>query len=768
MRGHSRSTASLMLAGDLAVVAAAWLAACALRFAGVPIPLVRPTPPWTPYLYMLAGVLAVWPAAFLAFGLYRPRRPAGRAAEAWDIARACTAATVVLLAFSFFIRSFEFSRVVFALFWALATAALALERAVFRRVLRAARRRAYRLRRPGLGAARRAPAADRHGGAAVGSILRRALGFARPYRGRLAAAMAGMAGTALLGTVSIAALQPAVDLFLSPTPRLSLPPALARLLGGLPAHLEALAGTDRLALLGYLCAGLLALVVARGVLQFAEEYLLVYVTEAVVRDVRSAAYAHLHRLSLAFFARRGKGDLVIRLTADADLLGQAVGVLFERGVRETFVLAAGTLVLLAIHWQLALGALLLLPLSFAVVARIGRRIFQRTSRVQEGLAAFTGRVQEALAGVRIVKAFCAERYEQERARAQTDAVFRRSLRRGRADAVVSPILEVLAWAGSVALVWAGWALVIRQVLTPGQLAAFLGVAATMYQPVRRLGRVNAALQRGLGGAGRVFELLDERPETLERPGAARLPRAADHVAFHGVGFTYDADRPVLRDVTFTAKVGEVVAIVGPTGAGKSTLVNLIPRLYDPTAGRIAIDGTDIRAVTVRSLREQIGLVTQESLLFDDTVAANIAYGRRDVPPARIEEAAAAAGALEFIRRLPRGFDTPIGEGGALLSGGERQRLAIARALLADPAIVILDEATSALDAETERGIQDALERLMAHRTTFVIGHRLSTIVRADRIVVLERGRLVEIGTHAELLARGGAYQRIYQTQLIPA
>jgi len=305
------------------------------------------------------------------------------------------------------------------------------------------------------------------------------------------------------------------------------------------------------------------------------------------------------------------------------------------------------------------------------------------------------------------------------------------------------------------------------VLTPGQLVAFLGVLASMYQPVRRLGRVNAALQRGLGGAQRVFELLDEAPEALERPQAVRLSRPSDHIAFQGVRFAYDAARPVLRDVTFSAKVGEVVAIVGPTGAGKTTLVNLIPRLYDPTAGWIAIDGRDIRTATLRSLREQIGLVTQESVLFDDTVANNIAYGRREVPRARIEEAAAVAGALNFIRRLPRGFDAPIGEGGVLLSGGERQRLAIARAILTDPAIIILDEATSALDAETEREIQDALERLMVHRTTFVIGHRLSTIIRADQIVVLDGGAVVEIGTHAELLARDGAYHRIYQTQLIP-
>jgi subfamily B ATP-binding cassette protein MsbA len=770
LMGRSRLLEGSMLAADLAVVAAAWLAACALRFAGTPIPLIHEAPPWGPYLVLLGGILAGWALAFKAFDLYRPRSLGSRWVEVWDIARACAAVTFVLVAFSFFLRAFEFSRLVFGYFWLLSTVALPLEREGFRRGLRALRRSAFHLRRPRWQASPRPPRSAEPQGPALASTLRRTLGYTQPYRGRLAAALICMAGSALLGTVSIAALQPVVDLFLVPKPGrgLTLPPAIGRLSARAMARAETLGGGDPMAIIGYICAGLLALVLVRGILQFAEEYLLVYVEEGIVRDVRSAAYAHLHRLSMPFFVHRSKGDLVVRLTSDAQLMGQAINVFFERGLGEVFVLGAAALVLLLLQWQLALGALLLLPLSFTVVARIGRRIFQRTARVQQGLAAFTARVQEALAGVRIVKAFCAEAYEEERARAQTQAVFRRSLQRGRADAVVSPILEVLAWTGSVALLWVGALFFSRQVLTPGQLVAFLAILGSMYQPVRRLGRVNAALQRGLSGAGRIFELLDEEPEALERPGASPLARPCDHIAFHSVSFGYDAGQPVLREVSFSAKVGEVVAIVGPTGAGKTTLVNLIPRLYDPTAGWIALDGRDIRTVTLRSLRRQIGLVTQESVLFDDTIAHNIAYGRGEAPRARIEEAAQIAGALEFIRRLPRGFDTPIGEGGALLSGGERQRLAIARAILADPAIVILDEATSALDAETERGIQDALERLMAHRTTFVIGHRLSTIMRSDKIVVLERGVVMEMGTHAELLARSGTYQRIYQDQMIHA
>ncbi|MFN3476980.1 MAG: ABC transporter ATP-binding protein, partial [Candidatus Methylomirabilales bacterium] len=300
-----------------------------------------------------------------------------------------------------------------------------------------------------------------------------------------------------------------------------------------------------------------------------------------------------------------------------------------------------------------------------------------------------------------------------------------------------------------------------------ELMAFLGALASLYQPIRRLSGVNNNIQKGLAGVKRVFELLDLHPDVAEAPDAVELPRMKEGIAFRKVSFSYDDDgHDVLKGINFSAKLGEIVAIVGSSGVGKTTLVNLIPRFYDPSEGGIEIDGVDIRNVTLKSLRDQMGIVTQDTILFDDTVFRNIAYGRRNVTREAVRRAAEAANALEFIEKLPQGFETRIGERGVRLSGGERQRIAIARAILKDPPILILDEATSALDAESERLVQEALERLMQNRTTFLIAHRLSTIIRADKILVLEDGRIVEAGTHAELLARRGVYWKLYQNQLL--
>jgi ABC-type multidrug transport system fused ATPase/permease subunit len=307
-------------------------------------------------------------------------------------------------------------------------------------------------------------------------------------------------------------------------------------------------------------------------------------------------------------------------------------------------------------------------------------------------------------------------------------------------------------------------LVLRQIVSLGEFLVFVGALVSMFQPIKRLGGLNNTIQRGMAGVKRVFELMDTRPDLLEAPDALPLPPVRGAVAFRGVSFAYDGAQPVLQNLSFEARPGELVAVVGSSGAGKSTLVNLIPRFYDPTAGRVEIDGTDVRRVTFRSLREQIGIVTQEIILFDDTVYNNIAYGQWGVAPERVREAARIAHAAEFIERLPQGYETRIGERGVRLSGGEKQRIAIARAVLRDPPILILDEATSALDAESERLVQDALDRLMKGRTTFVIAHRLSTIIRADKILVLEQGEIVEAGTHQQLLEARGVYCRLYQKQ----
>jgi subfamily B ATP-binding cassette protein MsbA len=335
----------------------------------------------------------------------------------------------------------------------------------------------------------------------------------------------------------------------------------------------------------------------------------------------------------------------------------------------------------------------------------------------------------------------------------------------RVDALASPMLEVLAYFGIAAAFWIGGWLVIRRVLSPGELTVYLLALASLFQPLRKLSNFNINLQKALAGVDRVFAILDIPPEVVDRPAARPLPRMREGIAVEGVTFSYeDGERPVLEDVSFSAKMSEIVAVVGSTGAGKTTLVNLLPRFYDPMVGRITIDGIDIRDVTLASLRGQMGIVTQETILFDESIYANIAYGRKGVTPEAVRAAADIANALEFIERLSDGFDTRIGERGVRLSGGQRQRIALARAILLNPPILILDEATAALDTESERLVQEALEQSMRNRTTFIVAHRLSTVMRADKVLVLERGRIVERGTPGELLAARGAYWRLYQSQ----
>ncbi|HWU37894.1 MAG TPA: ABC transporter ATP-binding protein, partial [Candidatus Acidoferrum sp.] len=371
-------------------------------------------------------------------------------------------------------------------------------------------------------------------------------------------------------------------------------------------------------------------------------------------------------------------------------------------------------------------------------------------------------------GIRIVQAFGMEAYERRRFREKNRELFQAIMRIVRVDALSTPVMEILEALGIVVAVWLGGWLVVHGELTPGAFMGFLGALASLYVPIKRLSAVNNNIQRGMAGVNRVFEVLDQRPEVADRDGARVLSPVKETATFEHVSFAYEPGRCILRDIHFQAKMGEIVAIVGASGVGKSTLVNLLPRFFDPTEGRVLLDGVDLREVTLASLRAQIGMVTQDTILFDDTVANNIAYGlsaRGAMDPARIQEVARLANADEFIRELPDGYGTRIGEKGVRLSGGQKQRIAIARALLRDPPILILDEATSALDAEAESLVQEALERLMRNRTTFIIAHRLSTVIQADRIVVLQDGRQAEMGTHPGLMAARGPYFRLYQNQL---
>jgi len=595
----------------------------------------------------------------------------------------------------------------------------------------------------------------------------RLLRYALAHKGKLCLSALAMLLVALLSAVSIGAIQPILDLILSPegSPTLiTLPKALQDRVGPLVNRLAWTRGADKLNVVAGICGILLVSIVLKSVLMYIHKFLMTYVAEHVMMDVRNDLYARVHTLSLAFFSHRPTGEIMARLTLDVNLLGDAVTIAFSQALREPFhILSFGALLFL-LHWQLALLTILILPLAFIPIVKFGKKVRYRGLQVQERRAELNTILQEALTGIRIVKAFVAEEYERLRFERKNLEAFQASVRIARVDALSSPVLEVLGGVGILGIVVLGSFLVLRQILTLGELLAFVGALASTFQPIKRLGGLNNSIQRGMAGVKRVFELMDTEPDLLEPSDAVPLLPVRGAVAFRDVSFTYDGPQPVLRDVSFEVCSGELVAIVGASGAGKSTLVDLIPRFYDPTAGRVEIDGTDVRRVTLRSLRQQIGIVTQEVILFDDTVHNNIAYGQWEVAPERVGEAARIAHAAEFIERLPHGYDTRIGERGVRLSGGEKQRIAIARAVLRDPPILILDEATSALDAESERLVQDALDRLMKGRTTFVIAHRLSTIIRADKILVLEQGEVVEAGTHQQLLEARGAYHRLYQKQ----
>lgn len=597
----------------------------------------------------------------------------------------------------------------------------------------------------------------------------RLLRYARPYRGRIALSVGCLLIASLLNAVSVASLQPVFDgLFGGEANRqvLSLPRALQPLVGEWAARAQAFMRTHQMSVLTFLAWFLLVVLASKALVGYVSIYLMKDVAERVMADVREELYNHLHSLSLGFFLRRNTGEIVSRVTADVDALGAAVTDLFRNALREPFTVAGLVTLLFLIHWPLAVASLIIFPMTMIPIVKFGQKIRRRGARVLERRAELSTVLQEGITGVRIVQAFGMEEYERQRFRAKNRELFRAIMRIVRVDALSSPVMEILEAVGVVIAVWLGGYLVFRGELTPGAFMGFLGALASLYVPIKRLSAVNNNIQRGMAGVQRVFEVLDQRPEVTEPADARVLPPVREQVTFAHVSFAYESGPFILRDIHFEAKLGEIVAIVGASGAGKSTLVNLLPRFFDPTEGRILLDGVDIRAVTLASLRAQIGMVTQETILFDDTIANNIAYGQAaKAGTASVQEAARLANAEEFIRDLPEGYATRIGEKGVRLSGGQRQRIAIARAILKDPPILILDEATSALDAESERLVQEALERLMRDRTTFVIAHRLSTVVQADKIVVLEGGGLVELGTHAELMAARGTYFRLYQNQL---
>jgi subfamily B ATP-binding cassette protein MsbA len=518
--------------------------------------------------------------------------------------------------------------------------------------------------------------------------------------------------------------------------------------------------------LDILVVGLIAVLLVRAVIDGLRQFVMAYTGERVIFDLRMAIVRHLQSMSLSFFNRRKTGELMSHVTSDATMVHGVITQTIIQVLGQVLTLAGGVAVIFVMNWRLALLTLVVAPPIGLLGQYLGRRIRDISRQAQDAQAEAVGVLQEAIAEVRVVQAFTREEYEAQRFHTKLLFTFRKTIERARLGATMFPLIGFLAFFSSIVVLWYGGHQVASGDMTAGELVAFLLYVSMVAGPVGGLAGQWTAIQSAFGAADRIFDLLDTAPEVMDRPGAVALPPARGRIALQDVEFRYGDGPVVLDGVSTTFAEGQTTALVGPSGAGKTTLVNLVGRFYDVVAGRILVDGHDLRDVTIRSLREQIAVVPQEPILFADTIRENIRYGRLDATDAEIVAAAAAANATEFIGRLPAGLDTIVGERGVRLSVGQRQRVAIARALLRAAPILLLDEATSSLDNESEYLVQQALDRLMRGRTTIVIAHRLSTVEQAHRILVLDRGMIVEEGTHGELLTRRGLYHRLYTRRFV--
>ncbi|MGE4588256.1 MAG: lipid A export permease/ATP-binding protein MsbA [Acidaminococcaceae bacterium] len=517
-------------------------------------------------------------------------------------------------------------------------------------------------------------------------------------------------------------------------------------------------------MLNIIAAGIIIIFFIRGVCFYGQNYLMSYVGERVIIDIRSAVYKKLQRLSVSFYDKNKTGTIMSYVTNDVSALQSAMVQNTIDMITEGSVLIGSITAMVYLDWKLTLFTFCTFPFVLWLMDFFGKRIRKSGRRIQECTADITSILQETVSSARVIKSFVREDYEIERFCNQNFTNFRANMKNAQLMALLTPVIEFVAAIGVTAIIWYGGHGVINGDLTAGSLVAFLVYAVNISNPVKRLTRVIGSIQKALAAAQRVFDVLDMKEEIAEIPGAKVLPQINGQVEFKNVSFAYGKEEQVIKNVSFAVKPGEVIGIVGPSGAGKSTIANLLPRFYDVASGSILIDGYNIAEVTLASLREQVGIVPQETVLFNGTLYDNILYGRLEATREEVEAAAKAANAHNFIMEFPNGYQTMLGDRGLNLSGGQRQRIAIARALLKNPRVLILDEATSALDTESERIVQEALDRLMVGRTSFVIAHRLSTIKNADKIIVLEKGRIVETGTHEELIANNKLYSHLYNIQ----
>jgi len=509
---------------------------------------------------------------------------------------------------------------------------------------------------------------------------------------------------------------------------------------------------------------LIILFIIQAVIGFTQNYLLIFVAQRVIADLRLDIQEHLLWLPLGFFSKSRVGELVSRVTNDVAVIQQALTEIPVAMLRQFVTITGGLVLMFVLNWQMTLFVFLLAPFLIITAIVFGRRLERMSLLVQDRLATATSVLEEAISGIRVVKSFTKEKYEQKRFADRIEDTFLAMMSRTKLRAAFLPIVSMFALFAVTAILWFGGRQVIIGNLTPGKLVSFLIYMLMVAAPIGEFANQYSQLKEASGASTRIFEILETNPEPVLPKSSKPMPAVKGRVKFVNVGFGYEKDEPVLRNINLDVKPSQIVAVVGPSGVGKTTLVNLIPRFFDPSQGHIEIDGININDVDLRSLRAQIGLVPQETFLFGDTVRENIAYGRPTAKKSEVERVAKAAYADAFIRAMPDGYETPVGERGVRLSAGQRQRIAIARALLKDPRILILDEATSALDTESEHEVQAALDILMRGRTTFVIAHRLSTIQNADRILVLHEGQIIEDGSHKELMARQGMYFRLWNLQ----